>query len=179
VLTDVLVSTTLDDVIELGTMTTGPKSRRVILLLLGVILAFAAGCSTSVPQLSPTQELSFALDANNTEEIEALLRANPALCNLRAHDGLTPLLWAAIRGNQEMAELALADGADPNVKTAGGWTPLFEAVGYHDKEMAELLLAKGANVNAKANDGKTSLDVAKANGDQAIIIMLRAHGGTE
>jgi ankyrin repeat protein len=165
------------------TMTTEPKFYRVRLLLLGVILSFAllctAGCSSEVPQLTKTQELGFALDANNSREIEALLRANPALSNVKGHDGRTPLLWAAIRGNKEVAKLVLANGADLNVKTAAGWTPLLEAVGYHDKEMAELLLANGADVNAKANDGKTSLDVAKANGDQAIIRLLRANGGIE
>jgi ankyrin repeat protein len=165
-------------------MTTELKSHRVRLQLFGVILTLAllntTGCSDKqVPQLDQTQELIFALDANNTSEIESLLRANPTLSSVKAHDGRTPLLWAAIRGNKEVAKLVLANGADLGVKTAAGWTPLLEAVGYHDQEMAELLLANGADVNARANDGKTSLDVAKANGDQAIIEMLRAHGGIE
>jgi ankyrin repeat protein len=164
------------------TMMTEPKSHCARLLLSGVVLGLVllgtAGCSKEV-QLSQTQEFIFALDANNSGMIETQLRANPALCNVKGHDGRTPLLWAAIRGNKEVAELALADGADPNVKTDAGWTPLLEAVGYRDKEMAELLLAKGADINAKANDGKTSLDVAKAHGDQAIIELLRAHGGVE
>lgn len=164
------------------TLMAGPRSHCARLLLSGVILGLmlldTAGCSKEV-QLSQTQEFIFALDANNSGMIETQLRANPALCNVKGQDGRTALLWAAIRGNKEVAELALADGADPNVKTDAGWTPLLEAVGYRDKEMAELLLAKGADVNAKANDGKTSLDVAKANGDQAIIKLLRANGETE
>lgn len=165
------------------TMTTEPRSHRARLLFLGVVLGFAllytAGCSTEVPQLNQTQQLIFALDADNSSEIKALLRANPTLSNVKAHNGRTPLLWAAIRGNKEVAKMVLANGADLSVKTAAGWTPLLEAVGYHDQEMAELLLANGADVNAKANDGKTSLDVAKANGDQAIIKLLRANGGIE
>jgi ankyrin repeat protein len=81
-------------------MTTELKSHRVRLQLFGVILTLAllntTGCSDKqVPQLDQTQELIFALDANNTSEIESLLRANPTLSSVKAHDGRTPLLWAA------------------------------------------------------------------------------------
>jgi len=145
----------------------------------GLALSGALGCRTEVPQLDQTQQLIFALEANNSSEIEALLRQNPRLCNVKTQNGRTPLLWAAVRGNQEVAELALGDGADPNARTDAGWTPLLETVGYRDVEMARLLLARGADVNAKTNDGKTALDVAKENDDQATIALLSEHGGIE
>jgi ankyrin repeat protein len=70
------------------------------------------------------------------------------------------LLFAALSGRREIAELLIAKGADVNAKGDDGSTPLHSAAWYDRKEVAELLIANGADVNAKDDGGDTPLDMA-------------------
>ena len=92
---------------------------------------------------------------------------------LHAAQGHTPLHWAGIGGNREVAELLLAKGAEVNARTINGVMPLHLAAFWNSKEVAELLLARGAEVNAQNGSGKTPLDLAKTDEMKAL---LRKHG---
>ncbi|MDZ4200155.1 MAG: ankyrin repeat domain-containing protein, partial [Kiritimatiellia bacterium] len=59
-----------------------------------------------------------------------------------------PLFWSAKGGLTEYLAEALADGADPNVRDRGGQTPLMRAAAAGQTSAVELLLAAGAKIDA-------------------------------
>lgn len=62
---------------------------------------------------------------------------------------MTPLHFAASRGDQEVARALLHHGADPDARDYNGDTPLIEAAYRGHEEVVRLLLARGASVNIK------------------------------
>jgi|ETN07SMinimDraft_1059922.scaffolds.fasta_scaffold40518_2 hypothetical protein len=89
--------------------------------------------------------------------------------------GVPPLLWAALMGHVEVAELLIANGADLDGTDKYGNTPLHYAAHHGRKETTKLLITKGADVNVKRDNGKTPLDNAKHKPE--IADLLRKHGG--
>ena len=60
-------------------------------------------------------------------------------------DGMTPLLWAIMRGDLEAVRLLLESGADPNVRPNQSDSPLWSAEDdFGFLEIAELLKSYGA-----------------------------------
>ena len=76
--------------------------------------------------------------------------------------GITPLSWAAMADQLEVAKLLLNLGSEVNGKNRDGATPLHGAAGLGRTEIVELLLSKGADVNVIDGDGQTPLDKAAA-----------------
>jgi len=58
---------------------------------------------------------------------------------------MTPLHWAASRGNKDVAEVLLAHNADVNAKTKEGATPLDYAKAKGHSDVAELLRQHGGH----------------------------------
>jgi ankyrin repeat protein len=117
---------------------------------------------------------------SNSKDVAELLIDKGADVNARdnnqyAHN-VTPLLVAVKSKSKDVAKLLIAKGADVNAKDEYGDTPLFEAAYYNELDIAELLVAKGADVNTKSS-GHTPMSWAVANKNQALIDLLRQHGG--
>ena len=89
--------------------------------------------------------------------------------------GVPPLLWAALMGHVEVAELLIANGADVDGTDKYGNTPLHYAAHHGRKETTKLLITKGADVNVKRDNGKTPLDNAKHYPE--VVDLIRKHGG--
>ena len=85
----------------------------------------------------------------------------------------TPLQWALIENQMEVATLLLERGADPNVK---GWdgTLLESAAINGNIELTKLLLKHGANPNI--GDSSTPLIRAVQNGNAELVDILVANG---
>jgi ankyrin repeat protein len=77
--------------------------------------------------------------------------------------GLTPLVFAARRGDIESARILLTAKADVNQVTQYGWTPLLTATQNRYYKLASFLLDKGANPNIANKGGWTPLYIASDN----------------
>lgn len=71
--------------------------------------------------------------------------------------GMTPLLYAARQGHQEMIALLLDAGADIEKAEANDITPLLMAISNDKMEVAQRLLRAGANVDAMDWYGRSPL----------------------
>jgi ankyrin repeat protein len=106
-------------------------------------------------------------------KVEALLKENPNLANVKDDEGFTPLHLASFAGKREVVEFLLTRKADINARANDGQTPLHEAAKEGHKEVTALLVAKGADVGAKDNViGWTPLHFAAATGGTDIIRLL-------
>lgn len=73
-------------------------------------------------------------------------------------DGFTPLYYAILDGNDDVAKVLLDAGADPNDKeSTAGATPLHFAVEKDNATIINHLLAKGADIEAIDEDEDTPL----------------------
>jgi ankyrin repeat protein len=115
--------------------------------------------------------------------------------NIRSKEdiGLTPLLWAAVAGNRDIAAELIDAGADVNMKSRIRIqvhqyltvTPLiYSIINCTDEksgtlEVVKLLLERGANVNARDSKGRTALDWAEEEKDEEIVNILRSTGARQ
>jgi ankyrin repeat protein len=88
-----------------------------------------------------------AVMVGNLQKVEGLLKGAflraPADVNEADDQGNTPLHWAAIGNEVEIAQLLLSKGADLNATDPQGLTPLTKATFRGNAEIAELLVAHG------------------------------------
>ncbi|CAL1532319.1 unnamed protein product, partial [Lymnaea stagnalis] len=76
-------------------------------------------------------------------------------------DGATPLMFAAMTGRLDIAELLVLKGCDVNKQDLiSGWTALMQATYHGKKNVAMFLLLIGADVNIQAKNGCTAFDMA-------------------
>ncbi len=86
------------------------------------------------------------------------------------------LLWAAGRGHERIAELALARGVDPNESTYGV-SPLHAAAASGETGIMGLLLRRGARVDAcEPSTGDTPLHKAAREGQMESVRLLLQNG---
>src|ERR1035441_6479191 len=121
-------------------------------------------------------EIHEAAKAGDLKKVKALLKDNPELVFSKDTNGITPLYWAADRGNKDVVELLLASKAEVNAKANDGRTPLHAASAHDDhRDVVELLLANKAEVNAKDKDGWTPLHFAALVGHKDVAELLLAN----
>ena len=89
-------------------------------------------------------------------EINAILDKG-AYVNARNDKQQTPLHWACINDNMELAMALMDRGADVNARDKHQITPLHHACGNDNMELAMALVNKGADVDAKNYKGNTPL----------------------
>jgi ankyrin repeat protein len=112
---------------------------------------------------SPRDHALFAAIRNGDRPALVSHLREGAPVNVRAHDGTTPLMLAAVYGAPETVRLLLEAGANPNAVSNGGASPLLLAAGNLEK--IRLLVDHGADVNARSSTGNTPLVAAAAHPD--------------
>ena len=117
-----------------------------------ILIAIAAGTMalfTYVNNCSRPRDIEQAIRAQSMPRLAEAADRHPEQVNRRdTQNGMTPLHWAVMGNQTNMAEYLLAHGADVNAGDHYGLTPLHKAAAFNGKDMAAILLAHGANLNA-------------------------------
>ena len=112
-----------------------------------------------------------AVEALNLQEVQDAIEAGAEI-NVANDGGYTPLMLAALRGNEEIVDLLISKGANVNVATKWGATALTRAAQDGHLFIVELLLSNGAEINQSEYDGYTALSRAAMNGHEQIVKIL-------
>ncbi len=98
-----------------------------------------------------------AIKINDPDRVRTLMYANVDV-NEKNYAGITPLTFAAEKGNMEIIKMLVEDGkAYVNEPSSYGVTPLIAAAAAGNVEAASYLIAHGADASAKDDWGKTAL----------------------
>jgi len=153
--------------------------------------------------MANASDLFAAIEAGDEERVRKLIAADRALLNARTDAGVSAVLVAMYRGQQEIAtELALAgaeldlfeaaatghverleellarDGAPVTSYSADGWTPLHLAAFFGQERAAALLIERGAPLDAWSRNDMANqpLHAAVAGNDTETCLWLLRHG---
>ncbi len=117
-----------------------------------------------------------AVMRGDTAGVRAMLRAG-ADVNAAQGDGMTPLHWAAMKGQAEIASILLyAGGSHAATTRLGGYTPLHLAARAGSAPIVDALVAAGASVTATTSSGATALMLAAESGTLAAVQRLVSAG---
>jgi ankyrin repeat protein len=147
-------------------------------------------------QISDDNKLAAAFKGRLWETVKLLLQGkanaeatNKALVNLFSARAIveakdeynqTPLLNAAMYGNEFIVGLLLDKSACTEAKDGYGQTALLRAAEGGHNGTVKLLLNKGADIEAKGNDGNTPLLRAAERGhDKTVKLLLGRHADIE
>ena len=107
-------------------------------------------------------DMCTAVRRGDIETVKGLLAKGADTNTGDSQFGVSPLSWAALLGQSEIAELLIRNGADVNGRNRDGGTALHGAAFLGHADTAALLVQKGADVNATNDKGETSLYVMRA-----------------
>jgi ankyrin repeat protein len=111
-----------------------------------------------------------ALRNADDASFKAEIARNPASATARGAGGTTPLMYAALYGNEESVRTLLEHAADPNVSNNEGTTALMWAVDSVEK--TRLLLDAGAAVDVRTEGGRTALLIAAGRHGSTNVVKL-------
>lgn len=122
-----------------------------------------------------------AVRAQSLPRLAAAVAARPELINAQdRQNGFTPLHWAVMGNQTNLAEFLLTHGAAVDARDRDSMTPLHKAAAFNGRDMAELLLKHGADLNVFATKygviQVAPLHLAAEAGFDEVIKVLLAHG---
>lgn len=128
-----------------------PAENKLVLALL------SHGARANTIDENRLSALDYQVCAGSIETVKLLLDYG---ADLKGHGAFSPLMWAALTGQIDCAELLLARGADvAEVNTRDGATPLHYATISNTENMRilKMLVAHHASVNVQDHYGRTPL----------------------
>jgi uncharacterized protein len=129
----------------------------------------------------PVLDIFEAATVGQAGRVSELLDRDPGLARAISSDGFTPLHLASYFGHGDVARRLVRRGADVMSvsRNAMAAQPLHSAAAGRNLVAVEYLLRRGAAVNARQAGGWTALHIAAANGELAIVGMLRNAGARQ
>ena len=116
--------------------------------------------------------LGKAAKDGHLEIVQFLLESGADVHPEKAPEGVLPIHFAAMGGNEKIVKLLIASKSDVNLADDDGNTVLHFATLWGNKKVVELLIAKGANINEKKENGLTALHLAVINESNEIAELL-------
>ena len=147
------------------------KSNLIFNLSLAMILMFCVN-AMAVPQIHK---------AARTGDLKTVVLSIEAGDDVNSFDqkyGHTPLCFAALRGDVEMAKLLLKKGALIETANIFQQKPLHVAVRNGKRDMVEFLISQGAQVNAITNKKVTPLHLAVVSRHLDVVKLLIEKGAS-
>ena len=114
-----------------------------------------------------------AVENNNVSEVVSEIGRDSESINSLTRSGLSPLMLAAVQGNETIVNLLLESGAKVEQTNERGETALIWASAFQGREkIVESLLAQGAHPNCQSQLGMTPLHWAALEGNNGIASVL-------
>jgi hypothetical protein len=122
-----------------------------MIAFVGAIAFLPAFGLTGLPLAAAEEAVDIwtAAAKGDLEAIERQLSAGTDMNAMAPSIGVTPLMAAAITGQEGAAELLLANGAKPDIGNKEGATALHMAAFFGQLEIVKALVAKGADIHQR------------------------------
>ncbi|MDX9706141.1 MAG: ankyrin repeat domain-containing protein [Azospira sp.] len=133
----------------------------LVLPVSGIAAEAAAGANRAGVIGANDRPIHDAARLGTGKDVEAILKADPAMRDARTQHGSTPLHLAATNPDIGALKALLAAGAQVNVRDNEGLTPLHMTAYTQNARHAELLLQAGADPYAKTNAGRDPTSLAR------------------
>jgi len=148
---------------------------------LSMVFAGAVCAFSQFPNFTPPTPLIGAALSNNTPAVKRLLDAGANPNEGRFFGGRSPIYFAVMNQNLEMADAMIAKGADINVTDESGSTPLMWAAYSEtgDPALVNRLIALGADPKVVDKNGDTALLWALRRGHTPIVEALKKAGAAD
>lgn len=117
--------------------------------------------------------LTLAMQEGALNTARVLLGAKDVDVNALNQSGESPLMMAALQGNEAGVQVLLDRGARINQP---GWSPLHYAASASDPRVVRVLLERGAEIDALAPNGTTPLMMSAQYGSEDSVKLLLARG---
>lgn len=135
----------------------------------GVKCLLNAGCKVNEIDVYGATALLHAVAHNNEQCVELLLESG---ADYNAQNlNMSPLQFAAYRGNEKSVKLLVAAGQNPNEYSVGidATAPLVSTAAKHDACVSDLLVM-GAQIKFEDNCGETALSLTRSSNCAQILI---------
>jgi peptidoglycan/LPS O-acetylase OafA/YrhL len=114
------------------------------------------------PVTGAEETLGDAIRSGNREAIERFVQGGEAIDGPDSKLGITPLSWAAMKGDVASVTLLIEHGADVNRGNRDGSTPLHSAAFLGHDPVAEILIEHGADATLRNQRNERAIEVTYA-----------------